>query len=398
MRHGVDMNEEYKEIDWDKLLDILQQDEAEGKNLSPAETELLAELKSIKAESYDLLSNYKSYHKQERWLELKAHITQSDRQAADEIETPLKLWPRVVAAAVAIIIIGAGLFYYNVKQKDQPEQAVVHHVDIEPGKQGATLTLASGQKIRLSDAVNGELAKEAGVSITKSEDGQLVYEIQNSESDGNKINTLSTSNGETYKLRLPDGSLVWLNAASSLTYTASLIERGKRTVRLNGEGYFQVAKDKAHPFIVESNGQQIEVLGTHFNVSAYGDDPQTKTTLEEGSIKIASGAERRILKPNQQAILSEKGIQVKEIDAELALAWKSGFFLFDRESLESIMIKVARWYDVEVMYTDPALKAKTFTGTISRFEKISQVFSMLEQNEVANFKIEGRKITISKMN
>ena len=313
------------------------------------------------------------------------------------IHEPVKvrrMWPRIAAAAAAIIVFSAGVFVYKNQQKNSTA-VVTFANDIPPGKVGATLTLASGKKISLGDASNGEIAKEAGIIVTKQANGQIAYEIKESSSDENQINTLTTAKGETYILTLPDKSRVWMNAASSLTYTTTLNTHGVRRVKLEGEACFQVAKDEAHPFIVESRGQEVEVLGTHFNISAYGDEPVIKTTLIEGSVKVTANHRSKTLKPNQQALFTgTDAIQVSDVEAEYDVAWKNGFFLFNGERLESIMIKVARWYNVEVEYADPALKSKTFIGTISRFEKVSKVLNMLERTDVASFKIEGNKIVI----
>lgn len=310
----------------------------------------------------------------------------------------ISLWPRIaIAVAVATVIFGAGFFYYSQKSNIARDNQASLKDDVAPGKPGATLTLANGKKIKLTDAADGELTREAGVVITKSANGQLVYEIKNSSVEANQINTLSTSKGETYQVHLPDGSLVWLNASSSLTYFPHLNERGKRRVRLEGEAYFEIAKDRLHPFVVQTRGQEVEVLGTEFNVNAYSDESLTKTTLAEGSIRLTAFGKDVVLKPNQEAISGNGTVSIKEVNSELASAWKSDFFLFDSENLESIMSQISRWYDVDIVFTDPSLKNKTFTGTVSRYENISQVFKMLEKSEVARFKIEGRKITVEKM-
>ncbi|RZM04132.1 MAG: hypothetical protein EOO88_56140, partial [Pedobacter sp.] len=217
-----------------------------------------------------------------------------------------RLWPRIgiAAAAAIIIVVGAGVFYFNQKPTALPQDQLVAN-DIAPGTQGATLTLANGKKIKLTNAANGELAEEAGVIITKSANGQLIYSVSNlspsgrvgearegsksnqpslsegtslPEGERNVMNTLSTDNGETYQLRLPDGSLVALNATSSLEYPANFNGKKERRVKLTGEGYFEVAKDKAHPFIVKTAEQEVEVLGTHFNVNAYADEKAIATT------------------------------------------------------------------------------------------------------------------------
>ncbi|MNL08096.1 fec operon regulator FecR [compost metagenome] len=224
-----------------------------------------------------------------------------------------------------------------------------------------------------------------------------MYEVKSKGSDPNQLNTLSTEKGETYILTLPDKSKVWLNAASSLTYTAALMERGVRRVKLTGEAYFEIFKDKAHPFVVESKEQQVEVLGTHFNINAYEDEFVVKTTLLEGSVKISNaGSRSSILKPGQQAVLSDRGIVLKNVEAEDAIDWKSGYFMFNNESLESGLKRIARWYNVQIIYEDESLKGETFFGRISKFEKISKVFSMLERTDIVRFKIEGNKIFVRK--
>lgn len=306
------------------------------------------------------------------------------------------LWPRIAVAASIILVIGAGVFFYTNRPATETVQTDTYANDVAPGKQGATLTLANGKKIRLTDAVNGELAKEAGVVITKSVNGQLVYEIKDAERESNNINVLSTAQGETYQVRLPDGSLVWLNAASSLTYSAALNERGQRRVRLDGEGYFEIAKDKAHPFIVQTDKQEVEVLGTHFNINAYKDEGGVKTTLLEGSVKISSGQNKQILKPGYQAINSGNAIKVSEVDTENITDWKNGDFYLDRIDFKSAMRKIERWYNVEVVYDASVPDNMETGGWISRNKSLSQVLSFIESSGLVHFKIEGRKVYVSK--
>lgn len=324
------------------------------------------------------------------------------------VKRSVKLWPRIaIGAAVATIIFGAGLFYYNVNTSREQLNHTAYKNEITPGKTGATLTLANGKKIRLLDASNGKIAQEAGISVTKTVDGQLVYEVKSSLPEPGKLayNTLSTSNGETYKVRLPDGSLVYLNAASSLTYATSLVEQGKRLVRLRGEGYFEIAKDKAHPFIVESNNQRVEVLGTHFNVNAYSDEPVIKTTLLEGSVQVSyksakGGASSQslmrnpvLLSPGQQSVFSYKGLKVSNVDTGIAIAWKNNQFSFESEDIQTLMRMVARWYNVDVEYTGEITDEK-FGGGVSRFDSISKVLKSLESTGKVRFKLEGKKVYV----
>jgi len=310
----------------------------------------------------------------------------------------IRLFPRIAAvAAIICTIIGTSLFfYYNSTKIDQ---APIYANDVAPGKNGATLTLSNGAKIRLTDALNGQVAQESGVSISKTADGQLVYTIKQGNDANNKINILNTEKGETYQVRLPDGSLIWLNAASSLRYPANFTSLKERRVELSGEAYFEIAKDKTHPFIVKTGKQEVEVLGTHFNIEAYDDENAIRTTLLEGSVKLSAGFDtqlkERILKPDQQALFIANQFNIKQVDAEDAIAWKNGLFVFEDEPLESVMKKVARWYNVEIVYQDVD-KNKSFFGSMSRYDNVSKVLDGLQLTNGARFKIEGRRITVMK--
>jgi len=306
-----------------------------------------------------------------------------------------RLWPRIVAAAIITIIFGGTLFYYRQPIKEVQYSIDNQKNDIVAGKFAATLTLADGTQIRLDSTRNGKLAQEDGIVITKSLDGQLVYEIKGLSGESDKINTLSTARGEIFQIRLPDGSRVWLNAASSLTYSPKLRSHGKRRVILKGEGYFEVVKDKAFPFIVETKGQEVEVLGTHFNVSSYDDDPIKRTTLLEGSVKIHADGSYKILKPGQECKLRGGQLSVSPVDTYLATAWKNNEFMFESEPIENVMKMVERWYDVEIIYIGPKTHER-FSGGVSRFDNISKVLEIIESTEAAHFKIEGRKIYVSK--
>jgi ferric-dicitrate binding protein FerR (iron transport regulator) len=310
--------------------------------------------------------------------------------------TRITLWPRIaIAAAIATILFGAGLFFYS-NNKQASNDTVAFKNDVAPGRQGATLTLANGAKIRLTDAKNGELARQSGVIITKSANGQLVYEIKENSAESRSVNTLTTAKGETYQVRLPDGSLVWLNAASSLSYPANFIGDKNRRVKLDGEGYFEIAKDKAHPFIVESNNQEVEVLGTHFNVNAYSNESSTNTTLLEGSVKISAGNKQQILKPGEQGINSGNGIQVSQANIDNITDWKDGDFYLDRIDFKQAMRKIARWYDVELIYDADVPATLESGGWISRTNNLSAVLRSIEKTGQVHFKIEGRKVYISK--
>lgn len=317
-----------------------------------------------------------------------------------ELEQPkanrsLYMYMAVAAAAIAFIVVGVYFFISPESGQKDKAATLAKKEDIAPGKVGATLTLANGKKIRLADAANGQLAKEAGVVITKSADGQLIYHIEGSDPEIAQVNTLTTAKGETYQVHLPDGSLIYLNAASSLSYNTSLAENGKRVVELNGEGYFEIAKNKSQPFIVKTNQGEVEVLGTHFNISSYADDESEKTTLLEGSVRLSASGNLRLLKPGQQASLKDGKFSVSETDTDLAVAWKNNEFEFQRETVKSVMKKVERWYNVEVVYIGEQ-PSETISGGVSRFDNVSKVIQILESTGTAKFEIKGRKIYVSR--
>jgi transmembrane sensor len=309
------------------------------------------------------------------------------------------LWKRwgvvsAVAAAVALMILG--VYFFNSYQTNIPAGTELAAQDVAPGQTGATLTLASGKKIRLSDAASGKLAEETGIAISKTADGQLVYEVKGSDTNPDQINTLSTAKGETYVLTLPDKSKVWLNAASSLTYAAGLNERGLRRVRLEGEAYFQVAKDKLHPFVVESRGQLVKVLGTEFNVNSYADEPFVATTLVEGSVQLQAGDQAAVLAPGQQALNTTEGIKVAPADVETVTDWKSGDFFLNRVDFRTAMRKIARWYDVEVIFDASVPQGIKSSGYISRSRQLSAVLKSIEKAGQVRFRIEGKRLYVTK--
>lgn len=320
------------------------------------------------------------------WARLQVNLEQG--------RVKIKLWPRIaIAAAVMIFILSIGFYFYG--NHDLPKQSSVIVNDVDPGKQVATLTLASGKKIRLSEVQNGEIAKEAGMRITKTANGQLIYEIKKGTGESGKTNTLSTARGETYMILLPDGTKVWLNSASSLTYLTNIYETKTRNVKLDGEAYFEVFKNHNHPFVVQTDKQEVEVLGTHFNINSYSDEGTTATTLIEGSVKVSIGNLKQILKPGQQALNTGSTLKVTEPDIESITDWKEGDFYLDNINFKTAMRKIARWYNVEVIY-DPSVSDRIkLGGWISRNKNLSAVLKLIESSSQVSFKIEGRKIYVS---
>lgn len=309
---------------------------------------------------------------------------------------------RWAAAAVVLLALGSIIYLYSGGKSIFQKQRT-YASDAAPGSNKAILVLADGRKISLSDTHNGDVAKEAGLSITKTADGQLVYSILDDKSGadakGDIFNTIETPKGGVWQIKLPDGSSVWLNAASSLTYPLSFAKGKKRMVELKGEAYFEVSKDKDHPFVVKTAKQEVEVLGTSFNINSYADESVVKTTLLEGSVKVVpylEGQKEDILKPGEQAILGAKGMNIQEVDAEESIDWKNGYFMFNNERQENIMRKIARWYNVQVEYADASAKDVMYYGSISRFENVSKVLRKFEQTGEVRFEINKNKITVYK--
>lgn len=311
--------------------------------------------------------------------------------------------PTLKYAAAVILIAALGTYIYLGRSKKAEltkvaPQAVPASIDIMPGGNKAILTLSGGQKIVLDSAANGNLATQGQTAILKTADGQITYNTQNK---GNAAavyyNTVSTPKGGQYQLTLSDGSKVWMNAASTLHFPTAFTGT-QRQVELDGEAYFEVAKNAMSPFVVKvKDGAAIKVLGTHFNIMAYGDEQYTKTTLVEGSVRVTNGNSNVKLQPGQQA-LSETGnskapvIVNKYPNIEEVLAWKNGVFQFANADLRLVMRQVARWYDVDVVF-DNRVPEVHFTGRISRSLEVSELLSGIEYVGV-HFKIDGKKILV----
>jgi len=315
----------------------------------------------------------------------------------NKIAKVLPLWTRIaVAVALTAVIFGAGLFYMRNAPQQERSNRITYKNDVLPGTSGATLTLSNGKKIRLSDTQNGELAKEAGVIITKAKNGEVIYQVKGDPAALSKLNTLSTTKGETYKIRLPDGSYVWLNSASSLTYSTKLIEKGKRMVKLQGEGYFEIAKDRSHPFVVTTDKQTVEVLGTHFNINSYPDESVVATTLIEGSVSVNSGKFKQVIKPGEQSINNGSDIKVNAVSTENVVDWKNGDFNLDELDFRVAMRKIARWYNIEVIYDASVPQHMKSGGWISRNRSLSAILRHIESSGQVHFEIEGRKVYVAK--
>lgn len=291
-------------------------------------------------------------------------------------------------AAAMLIIIAGGTYLWLHKQPLQPNPLAIK-VDIKPGTTGAMLTLANGEKVRLDSTSRDTVVTQGETKITN-KNGQLAYAADNSSSAMALYNTLATSKGHQYMVALPDGTKVWLNAASSITYPTAF--NGKeRSVEITGEAYFEVMHNASKPFRVKVGNKIIEDVGTSFNVNAYGDEPLMKTTLVEGVVKI----DNTLVRAGEQAAINHQGNirLLKDADVESAIAWKNGKFRFNGVDIYTILRQASRWYDVEIEYRGDI--KETFSGGIPRNVNASELLNILEYSNKVNFTIEGKKIIVT---
>ena len=309
-----------------------------------------------------------------------------------------KTWFRVAAAV--LFMVGVFSIYKMVGTEKKTEQQVAHvekiNEDIAPGGNKATLTLSDGSTIILDTAENGTLTHQGNARVVKLKNGKIAYQQRDNVSKTKvEYNTVTTPRGGQYQLELADGSKVWLNAASSITFP-TLFTGNRREVNITGEAYFEVAHNTKMPFHVGTNGIEVQVLGTHFNINAYGDDGVINTTLLEGSVKVTKGNGSVIINPGEQAQVNKSTGNIttkKDVDLESAIAWKNGKFIFQGEEIQGIMKQLDRWYDVSISYQTKITRER-FVGVISRNVNLSQILSMLEKTGVVKFKIVGKNVIV----
>jgi len=312
----------------------------------------------------------------------------------DLSSTRRSIWPRIAAAASVILALSAGAYFITYRYYHQkPTGAVADQ--LLPGSNKAVLTLANGSKLSLTDAGNGSIAHQSNVSVIKNKGGQLVYQVNSQAGNGNNTelyNTVVTPRGGQYSLKLSDGTLVTLDAQSSIRFPVAFIGT-ERKVEITGQAYFEVVHDPARRFSVIANGQTIEDIGTHFNLNAYTDEPAAVTTLLEGKIKVNWNAVSLILNPGQQAVQAAGKLVRQPADIEKAVAWKDGLFHFSNADLQSVMRQFSRWYNVDVVYKG-VIPEHDFNGTISRNVKASEIFELLHRYQI-NAHLEGHQVIVT---
>ena len=304
-------------------------------------------------------------------------------------------WRIAAAAILFILAIGSWLIFRTTKSATHTvaTQTQRFRNDVPPGSNGAILTLANGRRIVLDSADNGLLAVQGNGKIMN-QNGQLSYTNKANTAMETIYNTMSTSRGHQYKLLMADGSIAWLNAASSIRYPTSF-NGEERRVSITGEVYFEVAKDARKPFVVTANDMEIRVLGTHFNINAYADESVATTTLLEGSVKVSRNKVSMLLLPGQQAEARSNGFlnMIRDADVGAAVAWKNGYFTFDSTSIASIMRQLSRWYDIDVSYEGNRIPSETYWGDLPRNSSLSGILKALEKTGI-KFTIDGKKIVV----
>jgi transmembrane sensor len=300
------------------------------------------------------------------------------------------IWWAAAAVIVPLVIVGVWLSSRN---KGMAVLAKNDTAAIQPGRNTATLTLGNGSHVMLDTGMTGQVVQKGSV-LARYEGGKVAYDAKSPGDKNIEYNTLATARGGQYQLVLPDGTKVWLNAASSIRYPTAF--NGKeRKVELTGEGFFEVMDKKDQPFVVAVGGMDVKVLGTEFDVMAYPEEGSKKTTLVQGAVKVVNGSEVRVLKPAEQSVVTKDGgvTVAGGVDIESVIAWKLGFFQFKHTDLKTIMRQIARWYDVDVVYQREDLSGE-YGGRISRKLNLSELISLLEGNGVGHFKMDGRKLIV----
>ncbi|MDH7463195.1 FecR domain-containing protein [Chitinophagaceae bacterium 26-R-25] len=328
---------------------------------------------------------------QQHFSELQERIVASNNKGRNYLR-----WSTSVAASIILFLSVGGYFILSKNQK--PPLATQEKLvrDINPGSNKAVLTLGNGQQVVLTDASNGAIALQGNAIVNKTADGQIIYDAKKESQTAvaeQVINTIVTPRGGQWFVTLSDGTKVWLNAASSITYP--VVFTGKeRKVSITGEAYFEVVHNTAKPFRVQAGNMLVEDIGTAFNVHAYADEPSIKTTLVNGSAKISGKEEAHILIPGQQAIvkMNENAIRVKSVNVEQVVSWKNGQLLFENEDLATIMREVSRWYDVDVLYRGD-IPNRLFAGAIPRKSNLSEFLKILEYENV-HYTLDHHTITI----
>jgi len=355
--------------------------------------ELLAGVIDERAEAGALLPEHTARTaRMMKRLEAALDDTGEKRTGRTGVLLTLSRWGWAAAAFVGVLVGGFYLWHAVHGKKDGPGLAVAQHINVAPGHDGAILTLSNGIQVVLDSMRNGVIAAQKGANVIL-QDGRLAYDPTGKQGGGPVYNTMTTPRGRQFQLTLPDGTKVWLNAESSIKYPTAFTGT-ERSVEMKGEAYFEVAKHATMPFRVHVDGREdIEVLGTSFNVNAYADEQSLNTTLLEGSIRVRAQNGDNVLKPGQQAQMGSDIKIVDNRDLDKVMAWKNGAFNFEGLSLEEAMRQLERWYDIKVRY-EHGVPDVHFGGKIGRDVSLDDLLQMLSGTKL-KFRMEkGRELVI----
>lgn len=388
---------------------VSEKQEVESWLLNPENDSLIAEWMKATWESEPLIGvddiSEQTYFNRIRSIlqeRISLDVTKQDRIASKSVVVPFyrrKVWLYVAAASILIAFLSSVYFLSLNKTSNSnlvttEKNGAKKIADIAPPKStNAVLTLANGQKILLDTSNSGLLATQGGVNVVKNENGEIVY--KGGASNVMSYNTLSLPKGsKPIHLYLADGSLVWLNAASSITFPTAFVG-SERKVAITGEAYFEVAHNPAKPFLVTHDDMTVKVLGTHFNVNTYEDDGNIKVTLLEGIVNVSKGKNSARLKPGEQANLTAASIGINNtIDIEEVMSWKNGLFCFKGTDLKTIMHEVEKYYNVQIEFKDDL--NYEFYAKMDRQIPVSEFLKKLELTNLIHFKIDGNKIIVTK--
>ena len=355
--------------------------------------EELSRLVLQELEQPDIASYSKDYEPllKNVYQDIQAKIHQDDR-----VTRPI--WYQIAAAASILLVLSAGSYFLLHKTM---LSELAQYQDVPFGTNQAILKIGHGKTVVLDSTRTGLIAQQGNTAITKTGNGQIIYTIASNNLDQATLaydTLINPAGSKIYHLNLSDGSKLILNAATTIRFPETFAKHERKVELLTGEVFFEVNHKETQPFNVYTREQIINDLGTHFNVSAYLDEHLTKVTLLEGSVNVSKGNHVLTLRPGQQAITDNTNkIQlVKNADIDEAIAWKEGMFNFNSEDLAGIMRKVSRWYNVSVVYTDDSIKEIQFGAITTRFTNVSQVLKMLERTKKVHFRIESKKIIVSK--
>ena len=331
---------------------------------------------------------YASFDTSRRWIQLKEEMDKTSRKR----RLLLRVWKSV--AAVFVVAVAGGLLYWQITDSARPVEEQVLVAQIRPGETQAVLITGKGQQLLLQGLKDTCLDITGNETLKISKDGSLEYSLS-ALSRMPEWHTLQVPRGGEYKIVLDDGTEIWLNSASELKYPAHFVGNERR-VCLVGEAYFQVARNEAAPFIVETRDLDVKVLGTSFNVSAYEDEENSHATLVEGRVEVNDkiNGEKVTLTPGEQALLQGKEMVVREVNTKLYSMWRLDRFTFASEDMEGVIRKLSRWYNVNFFFSNSSMKQKRFTGSLPKYSDISQVLKMIEMTTDIKFQVKGNTIII----